>query len=175
MLRVVCLFAAAIAAATPAVPAGAGEGCLLCGAGSPATSATAGGTIGGDARPALDIEMTTGFNFRRFRAPGASGDVLVEADGSVAGGPADYALVGNVVIRGAPHSAVAVSLPQSIVLASRRGGRIEIRRLRDSLPKNPRLDANGRLEFSFSAPLELPAGALPGDYRASFSIEAVYD
>jgi hypothetical protein len=174
MLRVACLFAAAIAATTPAVPAGAGDGCLLCGADTSRTSAAAGSAIG-DARPALDIEMSTGFNFRRFRAPGAGGDVLVEADGSLAGGSADYALVGNVVSRGAPNAAVAVSLPQSIVLASRRGGRIEIRRLHDSLPKNPRLDASGRLEFSFTAPLELPAGVLPGDYRASFSIEAVYD
>lgn len=179
MLRAVRLFAAVAALATPLVPARGGEPCLLCGGQG---SGQAGDTVGGDssagpgeARPPIDIEMTTGFNFRRFTLPGAGGEMLVEADGASIGGDGGYALVGQVVIRGAPHAHVNVVLPARITLVSRSGDRIEIMELRDDLPRDPQLDANGRLEFSFSAPLALPAGAQPGNYRASFSIDANYD
>lgn len=180
MLCAVRLLAVIAALATPLVPARGGEPCLLCGGqgsgqGGGDTRVGDAGGPGGETRPPIDIEMTTGFNFRRFTLPGAGGEMLVEADGATIGGEAGYALVGQVVVRGAPHAHVSVVLPARIALVSHSGDRIEIKDLRDTLPRDPRLDANGRLEFSFSAPLALPAGAQPGNYRASFSIDANYD
>lgn len=155
----------------------AGDTCLLCGAsGVPAGAAQS--AAGNGSRPPIEIELTSGFNFRRFALPGPHGEVLVKADRSSlgdSGGMGGYGLVGQVVVRGAPNSAVAVTLPVTILLTGKGGGRIEIARIATTLPRNPRLDANGRLEFSFSGPLNLPAGAVPGDYQASFSIDATYE
>jgi Domain of unknown function (DUF4402) len=176
MLRAVRLAAVLAALAAP-LRAGA-EGCLLCGDSGPAAAdcgATGGGVTGGGAGTPIEIEMQAGFNFRRLSLPGGRGDVLVEADGTAVGAGGGYALVGQVVVRGAPGAAISIELPRTIVLTSRGGGRIELADIRSTLPRTTRLDANGRIEFGFSAPLSLPAGASPGDYRASFSIDANYD
>ena len=174
MLRALRLAVAIAILAAPAVPAGAGDACLLCGGAGSTGGGTGSAIGGGDARPPIDIEMSAGFNFRRFTLPGAGG-LIVEAKGWSGEGGGDYALVGDVVIRGAPHAQVHVLLPDSVELVSRSGDRVRVDRITSNLPRDPQLDANGRLGFSFAAPVVFPAGMRPGDYRASFSVEATYD
>lgn len=173
VFRLVCVLCAFVA--LPATLR-ADDVCLLCG-GAAALSAP-GSTIGGDSRPPIEIDLAAGFNFRRIALPGVGGDMLVEAGGyglADSGSPTGYGLVGHVTIRGAPNAQLNVELPRAIVLTAKSGGRIEIGRIDHTLPKSPRLDANGRLQFSFSGALALPAGAAPGDYKASFSIDATYE
>lgn len=173
MSRSIACLLAALLPAIAAPAALADPGCLLCGSDQRTGSAP---SIGGTAQTPLEIDLVSGFNFSRFTVPGPGGGVLVEArrSGTAVGAGGALGLVGQVVIRGAPHAALHIDLPRSIVLLNRHGGRIEITRIVHSLPKNPELDANGRLEFSFEGPLSLPEGARPGDYAAAFSIDAAY-
>lgn len=179
MVRALSLLAA-LAAFALAPAARAADVCLLCG-GNPGDSAgptQAPSQSGSDTRQPIEIELAAGFNFRRFRHQGAVGELLVDASRQSmtdVGGITGYGLVGQVVIRGAPNAAVSVALPDTVMLTGKHGGRIEVRRIDNTLPKSPRLDGNGRLEFSFSGTLSLPASAGPGEYQASFSIDATYD
>ena len=185
MVRALSLLAA-VAAFALAPAARAADVCLLCGD-NPGDSDIAGpaqdrsrsqsqSQSGSDPRRPIEIELAAGFNFRRFRHQGAVGELLVDASRQSmtdVGGITGYGLVGQVVIRGAPNAAVSVALPDTVMLTGKHGGRIEVRRIDNTLPKSPRLDGNGRLEFSFSGTLSLPASAGPGEYQASFSIDAL--
>ncbi len=174
MIARACL---ALLLVTPVVePTTASAQCLLCGERDIGAIASQSGSSSG-AQP-LQIELQSGFNFHRLSLRGSRGDMLVETDTRSTGDSnvnlSGHGLIGHVMIRGNPNAEIDVELPRSIRLTCRDGSHIDIDRLTTDLPQNPRLDANGRLEFSFGAALLLPPTANPGDYSASLSIDANY-
>lgn len=177
MVRCLPVMAAGLAiAAAAATPLRAAPPCLLCAGDDRLAAAPASGPRRSDEMP-IEIDLSAGFNFRRAVLSGQTGDMIVDASRSPGGESAlvgDYGLVGNVVITGRPNAAVHVALPRRVELVSRNGDRLVVDQLASTLPADPRLDANGRLEFSFGGMLALPAAANPGDYRAAISIDASY-
>lgn len=156
--------------AVAAGPAAAGE-CLLCEAGS--ATAT-------EPLPELRVEIIDPLRFARVALAGQQGgEVVLSPDGmrTVRGDVTDVggaAMAGRIRIVGAPFRPIRVELPTVIRLTAS-GGRLEIRDIRSDLPPQPRLDANGILEFGIGGTLALNDAAASGQYRASFSLKAEYE
>lgn len=130
---------------------------------------------------ALTIEITTKLDFSRAALSGVAGGAIEldphngnrRVDGGMVdlGGPA---LAGTAIITGEPGRSVRIDLPDQVRMTSSNGGVIQITALRTSLKMQPRLDGNGRLEFSFGGRLVV-SGNSSGTFRARIPITAQYE
>lgn len=78
------------------------------------------------------------------------------------------------MVTGTPGRTVRIDIPLSIRMTGSNGGSIEISNLRTNLPPNPKLDAFGKLEFSFGGDLEIK-GSIAGTFRGRIPITAEYE
>ncbi len=77
-------------------------------------------------------------------------------------------------LTGEPGRLLRIELPAQITLSTPGGGRAELENLATDLSAAPRLDANGRLNFSFGGKLRV-SGDASGHYRGRVRITAQYD
>jgi Domain of unknown function (DUF4402) len=159
----------------PLLVAAGDDACRLCKPSEVASQAEAVREI------PLTLEISTKLDFSRAALSGAGGGAidLDPQSGSrrVDGGMIDLggsALAGAAIVRGQPGRAVRIDMPVSARMTSSTGGVVEISGLRTTLGVSPRLDQNGRLEFSFGGKL-LVRGNTSGTFRARIPITAQYE
>lgn len=129
----------------------------------------------------ISIDITTKLDFSRIGLTGGgSGAVSLDPQGGarrVDGEIIDlggFPLAGQAIVRGQPGRAIRVDMPATARMTSATGGDVEIVGLKTDLPLAPRLDSNGRLEFSFGGRL-LVRGDAFGTFRGRIPITAVYE
>lgn len=129
----------------------------------------------------IQVEIRTQLDFSRAATGGASGgQISIDPDNGarqVAGDVVDLggsALAGSAMVTGTPGRTVRIDIPLSIRMTGSNGGSIEISNLRTNLPPNPKLDAFGKLEFSFGGDLEIK-GSIAGTFRGRIPITAEYE
>jgi Domain of unknown function (DUF4402) len=129
----------------------------------------------------LQISIRTQLDFSRAATGGATGGQIridpVNGSRQLDGDIVDLggsALAGSAVITGAPGRNVRIDLPLSIRMSGSNGGAVTISNLRTNLTPNPRLDAFGKLEFSFGGDLEIN-GSVAGTFRGRIPITAEYE
>lgn len=154
-----------------AVPAAGQEQCRLCD--------EAGSTRPGE-KP-LTIEITTDLNFARLALTGrrassaaidpVTGEKRTSGDVISLGG---MAITGRGRITGEPLKDVRIDLPGVIVMTTIDGKRATLTDFTTSLPRNPALNAQGELEFTFGARLVMKGGR-GGNYRARIPISVDYN
>jgi hypothetical protein len=159
----------------PLLVAAGDDMCRLCKPNEP------NGQITVDREIPLSIEITTKLDFSRAALSGMGGGAIdinpMSGSRQVDGGIVDLggsALAGTAVVRGEPGRPVRIDMPRSTRMTSGTGGVVEISELRTSLTGSPRLDQNGRLEFSFGGRL-LVHGSASGTFRARIPITAQYE
>jgi hypothetical protein len=164
---------AALLAGALAMPAAAPAQCRLC-----ATPTT--GAIGEDTSEAIRLEVQARLDFDQLilmdsASPG-SAKLLPDGSSSVSGSIGALggrAMVGSVIVRGAPGRLVRIALPSSIALYGLAGGSIRLDSLVTDLPSQPRLDSQGSLQFRFGGELHVEGDA-SGDYRGDVPITVDY-
>lgn len=149
--------------------------CLLCGEqpGGPAPAAD---------EADLRIDIDAGLTFRRVAMTGpGGGQVAVDPATGLSRASGDIAdLAGanasaHVRVTGAPGRLVRIELPSRIVLSGPGGATAELRDIRSTLPRTPRLDANGQLEFDFAGTLAVADPGPGGDFRGAIPVTASYE
>jgi hypothetical protein len=164
---------AALLAGALAMPAAAPAQCRLC-----ATPTT--GAIGEEKSDVIRLEVQARLDFDQLilmdsASPG-SARLLPDGSSSVSGSIGALggrAMVGSVIVRGAPGRLVRVALPSSINLYGLAGGSIRLDSLVTDLPSQPRLDSQGALQFKFGGELHVEGDA-SGDYRGDVPITVDY-
>lgn len=152
-----------------AAPAAAQETCRLCYSGT---------TVPGER--ALTIEIWADLNFSKMALAGRSGgSAQIDAQGGkrTDGGLIDLggvAVSGRGRVTGQPGREIRVDLPSHVPMTSTDGAKGELSDFTSDLPANPRLNANGVLEFSFGARLNLP-GSQGGNFRGRIPISVDYN
>jgi hypothetical protein len=164
---------AALLAGALAMPAAAPAQCRLC-----ATPTT--GAIGEDTSEAIRLEVQARLDFDQLilmdSASSGSAKLLPDGSSSVSGSIGALggrAMVGSVIVRGAPGRLVRIALPSSIALYGLAGGSIRLDSLVTDLPSQPRLDSQGSLQFRFGGELHVEGDA-SGDYRGDVPITVDY-
>jgi hypothetical protein len=165
-------FVLAASAATAATSWPAGAQCRLC---DKPTTAHEDPTGGDDIR--LEIETSLDFDRLIFLGEG-QGAAVIRPDGSSAaeGAVADVsprAMVGSVIVRGAPGRTIRVELPRRVELYSLSGGKISFEDVTSDLPSLPRLDSSGSLTFRFGGRVRI-SGDADGEYRGDLPITVEY-
>jgi len=129
----------------------------------------------------LRIEITTNLNFSRTALSGrGAGSIKVnERNGQkgIAGQLVDlggYAVAGSVLITGEPGREVSIDMPNSVMMRSNKGGRVDIQSIRTDLSPSPRLDLSGKLRFSFGGDLIIN-GDVSGRFRGRIPITVNYE
>ena len=164
---------AALAAAALAVPQSASAQCRLC-----ATPTTQAEPPAEDVRP-IRLEVRTDLDFDRLiLLGGGTGSAILNPDGTrsafgALGAVSVRAMVGEIVIRGEPGRAVAVTLPKAIELAGLKGGAIRIEALVSDLPAFPELDGAGELKVRIGGELKV-LGEVDGDFRGDVAVTVDY-
>ena len=164
---------AALLAGALAMPAAVPAQCRLC-----ATPTT--GAIGEDKSDVIRLEVQARLDFDQLilmdsASPG-SARLLPDGTSSVSGSIGALggrAMVGSVIVRGAPGRLVRIALPSSISLYGLAGGSIRLDSLVTDLPSQPRLDSQGALQFKFGGELHVNGDA-SGDYRGDVPITVDY-
>ena len=159
----------------PLLLAAGEDTCLLC-----TSDASQGTAVAERSILPLTIEITTKLDFSRAALP-ASGGGQIELDPQngqkrVIGGLVDLggsALAGTAIIRGEPGRAVRIDMPSDARMTSPTGGVVELSGMRTSLMAGSRLNAAGRLEFSFGGTLVVRGNA-SGTFRARIPITVQY-
>ena len=164
---------AALLAGALAMPAAAPAQCRLC-----ATPTT--GAIREDTSEAIRLEVQARLDFDQLilmdSASSGSAKLLPDGSSSVSGSIGALggrAMVGSVIVRGAPGRLVRIALPSSIALYGLAGGSIRLDSLVTDLPSQPRLDPQGSLQFRFGGELHVEGDA-SGDYRGDVPITVDY-
>ena len=102
----------------------------------------------------------------------ASGQKTIIGNGDDLGG---MVITGRAIITGAPFEAVEVSLPNEIEMRDTAGGQARLNDFVTNLDGFPRLDANGQLQFTFSATLVIdPDTDASGSLRGRIPISVEY-
>jgi hypothetical protein len=129
----------------------------------------------------LQVEIRTQLDFSRATSGGKGGGrISIDPDSGtrqVAGNLVDLggsALAGTAVVTGEPGRQIRIDLPLSIRMTGSHGGAIEITNLRTNLPPGARLDAFGKLEFSFGGDVNVD-GNSTGTFRGRIPITAEYE
>lgn len=161
----------AMGVTTPALPQDVQAPCRLCGATSISIEEKPSAPI------SLDVEASLDFD-QLILAGTGSGTAELSPDGRrVVTGTVTAitarAMVGEVVIRGAPGRMVRIDLPRNIELYGFNGGSISIDSIRSDLPISPRLDSNGKLSFRFGGVIRI-AGDSDGQFRGDVRIDVDY-
>lgn len=162
---------AVVAALFFALPVTAQEACRLCYS-DPSTPA--------GERP-LTIEIWADLSFSRLALASSGGGSAV-VDGQTGskttqGNMRDLGgapVSGRGRITGAPLRNVRIDLPLRVPMTTPDGASAELVDFTSSLPRNPRLDANGVLEFTFGARLVVRNGR-GGNYRGRIPISVDYN
>ena len=129
----------------------------------------------------LAIEIHADLSFSRLALSG-SGSGSAEIDPATGAKRTTGALIdlggmavqGRGIITGEPGRAVRVDLPGQVTMSTPEGDTAELVDFRTDLPDFPRLDASGRLEFTFGARLEM-RGRQGGNYRGRIPISVDYN
>ena len=101
-----------------------------------------------------------------------SGRKTVIGNGDDLGG---MVITGRAIVTGAPFEAVEISLPNEIAMRDTAGGQARLNDFVTDLDGFPRLDANGQLQFVFSATLVIdPATNASGNLRGRIPISVEY-
>lgn len=161
----------ALAALLLSAPAGAQEGCRLCYSDAAAKPG----------ERALGIEIWTDLSFAKLALTGRSGG-SAEVGASGGGNRTSGELVdlggmpvtGRGRITGVPLREVRVDLPHQVEMTTPEGGRAVLTGFTTDLPRNPTLNANGELEFSFGARLVIDGGR-GGKFRGRIPISVDYN
>jgi len=163
----------ALLAGALAMPAAAPAQCRLC-----ATPTT--GAIGEEKSDVIRLEVQARLDFDQLilMDSGSPGSARLLPDGSSRvsgsiGALGGRAMVGSVIVRGAPGRLVRIALPSSIALYGLAGGSIRLDSLVTDLPSQPRLDSQGSLQFKFGGELHVEGDA-SGDYRGDVPITVDY-
>jgi hypothetical protein len=129
----------------------------------------------------LQVEIRTQLDFSRAATGGTGGGQIsidpnngsraLDGDLVDLGGSA---LAGSAVVTGEPGRTIRIDMPLSIRMTGSSGGAIEITNLRTNLPPAPKLDAFGKLEFSFGGDLQI-SGSVAGTFRGRIPITAEYE
>ena len=129
----------------------------------------------------LQVEIRTQLDFSRATTGGkGGGKISIDPDSGtrrLAGDLVDLggsALAGTAVVTGEPGRPVRIDIPLSIRMNGTQGGAIEITNLRTNLPPGAKLDAFGKLEFSFGGDLAVD-GSITGTFRGRIPITAEYE
>jgi hypothetical protein len=129
----------------------------------------------------LSIDIVTKLSFSRTAKTGnGSGEIRVNpATGAarINGGLVDlggYALAGTAIVSGEPGRIVRIDMPASIQMTASSGGVIELSNILTDLNAAPRLDTNGRLQFSFGGNLRVD-GNISGKFRGRIPITVQYE
>lgn len=170
MARSLALPAAAVALLF-ALPATAQEPCRLC---------YADPSVPAGERP-LAIEIWADLSFAKLAlasnsggsatVDGHTGSKTTQGDMRDLGGTP---VSGRGRITGAPLRAVGIDLPLRVPMTTPDGASAELVDFTSSLPRNPQLDANGTLEFTFGARLVVRNGR-GGNYRGRIPISVDYN
>lgn len=163
----------AVVMAVAPTPASAQQ-CQLCGDGPP-------GLGGGPPGRSLRIDIETDLEFARYAVLSDAGGYAeldpVTGQRRTYGGLGDMgglAVTARVTLRGQPNRAVRVDLPSTIELRAAGGDRIELTNLSSTLPGQPRLDADGRLEFRIGGRINVD-GTDAGNFRGRLRVSAEYE
>ncbi|MEM7781372.1 MAG: DUF4402 domain-containing protein [Pseudomonadota bacterium] len=102
----------------------------------------------------------------------STGQKIVIGDGDDLGG---MPITGKAMITGAPFEQVVIGLPGEVAMRDPSGGKARLRDIVTDLDGFPRLDANGQLEFHFSATLLIDAEtSASGNLRGRIPISVEY-
>jgi Domain of unknown function (DUF4402) len=130
--------------------------------------------------PTVRIEVQTRLDFDQLVIMDAAlpGTARLLPDGTAStsgaiGALSGRAMVGSVVVRGEPGRLVRIGLPSVIELYGITGSSIRLDSLVTDLPAQPRLDAQGSLQFRFGGALHVN-GNVEGDYRGDVPITVDY-
>jgi hypothetical protein len=163
----------ALLAGALVMPAAAPAQCRLC------TTPTT-GAIGEDKSDVIRLEVQARLDFDQLilMDSGSPGSARLLPDGSSSvsgsiGALGGRAMVGSVIVRGAPGKLVRIAMPSSIALYGLAGGSIRLDSLVTDLPSQPRLDSQGSLQFKFGGELHVEGDA-SGDYRGDVPITVDY-
>jgi len=167
------LLPAALLAGAFAMPGAASAQCRLCETPTTEVRAEASSDV-------VRIEVQTRLDFDQLvvmdsALPGTARllpDGTASTSGSI-GALSGRAMVGNVIVRGEPGRLVRIGLPSSIALYGLGGGSLRVDSLVTDLPAEPRLDAQGTLQFRFGGALHVE-GHSDGDYRGDVPITVDY-
>lgn len=169
MARALPLILAALA--LPALPAAGQEACRLC--------YSEPGTKPGE-RP-LTIEIWADLSFAKLAMTGRSGgSAQVDAQTGSKSTQGDVMSLGGTPvtghgrITGEPLRQVRIDLPGKVPMSTPDGGSAELTDFTTNLPRNPQLNANGELEFSFGARLVVKDGR-GGNFRGRIPISVDYN
>lgn len=128
----------------------------------------------------LQLELQTRLDFDQLVLIDAnrSGAARLNPDGSSTtsgsiGAITGRAMVGSVAIRGEPGRQVRVVLPRVIILFGSQGGKITLDDVSSDLGPDPKLDAQGNLQFRFGGELKID-GEVDGDFRGDLPITVDY-
>lgn len=154
-----------------AIPAQAQDNCRLCYADPSAKPGE---------RP-LTIEIWTDLSFARLALTSRSGG-SARVDAQTGGKSTQGDMIdlggapinGRGLITGAPLRAVRIDLPARVPMTTPDGATAELIDFSTNLPPQPRLDANGQLEFTFGARLVVKSGR-GGNYRGRIPISVDYN
>lgn len=129
----------------------------------------------------LTIEISTNLNFARLALTGrkvasasidpVTGEKRTSGDIVSLGG---MAVSGTGRITGEPLRQVRIDMPPFIQMSSIDGRSAMLTDFTTSLPRNPTLNAQGELEFTFGARLVMKGGR-GGNYRARIPISVDYN
>jgi formylmethanofuran dehydrogenase subunit C len=163
----------ALLAGALVVPDAAVAQCRLCAA--PTTE-----PVSETGRDDVRIEVQTSLDFDQLVLTGSasSGTAMLLPDGTArtsgsVGALSGRAMVGSIIVRGEPGRYVRIGLPGAISLYGLAGGTIRVDSLVTDLPGQPRLDAQGMLQFRFGGALHIH-GNVDGDYRGDVPITVDY-
>jgi hypothetical protein len=129
----------------------------------------------------LKIEIRSSLDFSRATSTSSKGGMIaIDPDSGARSSSGDAIdlggspFAGSALVTGEPGRAVSIDMPSTIRLTSASGGSMQIVNLRTNLPPAPKLDINGRLEFSFGGDLQLK-GNVAGQFRGRIPITAEYE
>lgn len=127
----------------------------------------------------LVLEVITRLDFDRLILLNeGNGSATLRPDGSTRaagsiGSVSGRAMVGELLIRGAPGRVIRLDLPGSIELIGLKGGTIRVDSLESDLKSMPTLDSNGELRVRIGGELSL-SGELDGDFRGDVAVFVDY-
>ena len=126
----------------------------------------------------LEVQARLDFDQLILLDSSASGTARLSPDGSTStsgslGAMTGRAMVGSVIVRGAPGRMVRIGFPTAIQLFGLTGGTIRLSALTSDLPSAARLDSQGTLHFRFGGELSV-SGNVEGEYRGDIPITVDY-
>lgn len=154
--------------------------CLLCAtrdANADSDGANAGSA--GEDRP-LRVDIIADLDFARLIAGASGGSARIDplqggmsVSGDVRMG-SGMGFSGRLMVSGTPGRMVRITMPDSAILTSSSGGRVEIAGVSSGQAPVQRIGPDGRLEIPFGGSLRV-SGAIDGDFRGRIAVTVSYE